>query len=152
MTTSVLPVPDELRACGRACDPNFDPQENLFLRFQNQAGGRIEPTDVRCPDQSVNRGKYSKPEWVLLPSFPEWGIGCIKVADVPTRLLKGDGTPVHFQVEHDPQEDNYAHSEIRAYADFTLQDRLRKIKSNPLKLTFRTILSQKATILKYPAS
>jgi hypothetical protein len=75
--------------------------------------------NVRVPDMSVNR---SKPDGeagdVLLvqhPRFRDWGIISFAVSDIPSRHCRDVGKPIQFRVEHDPEDYNYYHSEVRAF-------------------------------------
>ena len=90
---------------GRPVDPLFEPSENLYRRCQADqiVGGRILPQAFRSPDFSVNRGKYSEPEDVLIPSYERWGsIASFQVKDVPSRISSGGGTEFDFRVDHVP--------------------------------------------------
>ena len=115
-----ISTPERLLQQGRAIDPEFAPGESLYLRYSPQ----IEATEdlpasamaIRFPDFSVNRGKYSEPEDVLIPNWPDFGIAAFRVRDVPTSV-SGRGIVYEFKVEHDPLELNYAHSEVRTYKD-----------------------------------
>ena len=150
MSTSTAPIPDEMKRQGRPVDPHFDADEALYIRFQHLSGQYIEAADLRCPDQSVNRSRYSKAEWVLLPIYAAWGIASLKVQDIPLQVMGGGCAQSFFKVEHDPQEDNYAHSEIRAFGDSTHLHRQSKT-SHTVKLQFRTILSQSAIVMRQPS-
>ncbi|MCY3022907.1 MAG: hypothetical protein NTW87_28345 [Planctomycetota bacterium] len=150
MTISVAPIPHEMKRNGRPPDPQFDPEERLFMRFAHLSGAHVDATEIRCPDQSVNRGKYSKQEWVLLPSWRDWGIACFQVRSVPQHLLGGGTAQSYFMVEHVPLDDNYSHSEIQAFADPVRQQR-QKRTSPAVGLQFRTLLSQQTLVLQPPA-
>jgi hypothetical protein len=144
-------VPDELKARQRPLDPNFAPTEDLYMRFQHESGQQVEPANIRCPDQSVNRQKYcSRWEWVLTPQYAEAGVASFKVQDIPPVLVGGDGISVYFGVIHAPVEDNYSHSEIAAYSDELLQQR-RSRTSRKVEQRFRVLLCQRMLILRHPA-
>jgi hypothetical protein len=138
------PVPEEMYQRDRGVDPVFSPDEDLYIRFSRIANdGKVELVDLKVPGQSVNRSKYSKPQWVLLSNWPKFinhGFGSFKVGEVPVVLQLPNTNPLYFQVEHKPLEDNYSHSEICAYKDnlFTISATEKTNKS--LKLEFRSQL------------
>ena len=109
----------------------------------------VHPACIRAPVQSVNRSKYSKPEWVLLARYPQflhWGYGSFKVSDIPESITSEFGITHFFKVEHVPLDDNYSHSEVRAYKNAELVRR----KNDAITLKYRVILSQRIIILKKP--
>jgi hypothetical protein len=110
-------VSSRLLQQGRAPDPEFQPSERLFRRIPPSALEDDHPPEasITFPDFSVNREKYSHPEDVLI-GYPEFGILTFQVRDVPARVSI-DVRVFTFCVEHDPKEDNYAHSEVRTYCD-----------------------------------
>lgn len=145
-------IPSELHRSGRGIDPNFTNDEDLYLRFKYILNNIPSPSEIRCPDQSVNRSKYcSRPEWVLLPTFQDYGYGSLKVRDVPARLVSAGGVGYNFRPEHAPEEENYSHTEIRAYRESDSK-RIKKIKGNKrLKMEFRMQICESVIILRYPS-
>ena len=116
--------PSRMARNGRPIDPLFADDELLFVRcskgdfFEN---GNFKPSSVRVPGQSANREKYPKPRDILLPGSLEgmlrwifYGIVEISYSAVPRQKLAGDKRIFIFAFEHDPTEENYAHSELRA--------------------------------------
>jgi hypothetical protein len=96
---------------------------------------------------SVNRGKYSRPEHVLCARFPAYlshQVAQFKVTDIPPTLTSGTGGMFTFAIVHDPvgppQEpnENYAHSEIRAFVAGVRNDRV----PSKVKKEFRQIVSE----------
>ena len=142
-----LPIPDEMRRKARPVDPNFSPDEDLYIRFQNLDGEKINPLDIRYPDQSVNRSKYSQPEWVLLPKFEDWGYGAFEVRDVPPSITSETNVTHYLAVEHVPLDENYSHSEVRSYKN----GKRVKQKQRKVGLLFRVRISQRARVLKKPS-
>ena len=141
-------IPEEMYRRGRPKDLVFLPEEGLFIRFNQFEGKKVHPLCIRYPNQSVNRGKYSKPEWVLIPEskFGCWGYGTIKVEDIPKSLISTGGVINNLTVKHDPFEDNYSHSEIRAYRNSdSVKNPTKSIRSK-----FRVKFSRKIQILKKP--
>ena len=151
--------PAAMHRNGREPVPHFAPDELLYMRVQPDhvnSEGKPLPFAFRLPSQSVNRSKYSEPEWVLIPSYQEWGICSFERRDVPEELRSNQPPPdqsaeYRLAVEHHPLDDNYSHSEIRAYrkAQIEFNDDLRVVPK--VKQQFRMLLSDRATILKFPA-
>ena len=135
---------------GRRVDPYFEPSEKLYRRCQvgHVVAGRILPQAFRSPDFSVNRGKYSEPEDVLIPSYERWGIVGFQVKDVPSRVFSGGGAQFEFRVDHDPEENNYSHSEVRTYKNGRFDPKLKVART--VKKEFRQRLSDRAIVLKTP--
>jgi len=134
----------------------FELEEKLFQRFNQllEVQGHLYPNSVRLPDFSVNRQKFSRPEDVLLFDFPnclEWGVSAFKAKYIPTPFIVHDTNKninniFEFCVWHDPEEDNYSHSEVRGLKN---NQRFKNI-SKKLKKSFRFKLSEKLEILKHP--
>jgi hypothetical protein len=151
--------PDRLRANGRSLDNKFTSDERLFLRIHRISPNTEKPefSDIRCPDLSVNRSKYSDPEDVLWSKFVylvDWGIGSLTVGQATFGLPSGDGVVIDFKVEHDPvaasneAPENFSHCEIRAYK---LGQRRPKV-SNALKSEFRQRIAEAVEVLQAPAT
>lgn len=128
MSTSSIPsYPAELLFNGRKPDQTFAPGELLFYRAEQlDSQGKIGSVDVRAPNTSFNRNKYSKPVHVLyarLPQFLSWSVLEIRVDQIPQELEHPDGRKFQFRTVHDPvgppdePEENYAHTEIRAFLE-----------------------------------
>ncbi len=79
-------IPDEMKREGRPIDPVFESEEDLYIRFSSVVGKKPNISRIQCPDQSVNRSKYSEAEWVLLPTFSDWGYGVFKIGDIPDSI------------------------------------------------------------------
>lgn len=143
-------LPDRLLRRGRPVDPVFDPGEHLYRRLRAvdiDQDGRVEPTSLESPDFSVNRSKYSEPDDVVI-SHPRCGIAAFTVEEVPRSLLSGGDIEYRFSVEHDPLDDDYAHSEVRSYKD---GKRLAPKKSpKAVRTKFRLILASKMRVLREP--
>ncbi len=143
----VTQIPDEMLRQGRPVEPDFETDEDLYIRFLSVVGKKVDISNIRCPNQSVNRSNYSEPEWVLLPNYRHFGHGVFKVADIPTPIDRPDADPYEFIVDHDPQDNNYSHCEIRAHVNGVRRNR---ITNRSVKLKFRMHLSQKIRILSFP--
>lgn len=151
MSSSDLVLPERMYRQNRDPDPVFLPDEKLFRRFEetNVEGNRLLPSAISFRGWSVNRGNYSEPEDVLLPAWTNQGIAFFCVQDVPPCLCAaGSSVQYDFQVEHDPLEENYAHSEVRTYKDKVYVKDPDPPKT--VKKQFRQILSDRIIILKKP--
>ena len=89
----------------------------LYLRYgaEDFLGGQLEPSAIHFPRTSVNRGSLSEPEDVLFDEHGEYnGLGVVgfMVSDVPRRVTQSQGPAYVFFMNHDPDPDNYSHSEI----------------------------------------
>jgi len=122
-------------------------------------GNNIKPANIPFPNQSVNRQKYSKPKDVLLPSMEAktkewifWGVARVFVRDIPEDMktqgsAKAKEVSYEFCVVHDPENDNYSHSEIRVKKDGA---EVKKVNSQKIKKAYRTDLSFKSKIIIKP--
>lgn len=141
-------IPDEMRRKGRSSDPVFSLQENLYIRFRKMLGKTVNPSNIKYDGQSVNRSKYSKPQWVLYPIYLHWGYGSFKVKDIPDDIKTPDNKIIEFRTLHEPVEENYSHSAIYPFKSGV---RYKQLKNKPdTKMEFRIKLSQRIGILKYP--
>ncbi len=137
-------------------DPHFLPTEELYLRLRPTGFPRdfvdlrqVPLHEVRFPAFSVNRSKYSVPEDVLKPGWPKWGIAAFCVADIPETLPHPQAAITYFfHVEHlpKPEEDNYAHSEVRTRRTPSGTQEPPKA----VKLEFRARLGARMKLLRAP--
>ena len=106
----------------------------------------------------MNRGKHSIPSDVLLPSKTKgsarWiycGVAQCLRNDVPNKIeykaQKGRKEEIICTVDHDPEEDNYSHTELRVHKGGS---RAKKISSRLAKKEYRTKLALKAVLLIKP--
>ena len=138
-------------------DATFLPDEELYLRLNpdnfppNYATGGVIPLhEVRFPAFSVNRSKYSQPEHVLQPYWPTWGIAAFFVADVPGPLNHPEeAIEYSFHVEHVPEPDNDAHSEVRMT---TNPSEAGQEPPKTVKAEFRERLRRHLRLLRAPGS
>ncbi len=138
---------------GRPVDSTFQPEEKLYRRCisDHVLKKRVLPEAFRFPDFSVNRGKYSEPEDVLVSSagnFGDYAIVVFRVDAIPVRLPSPGRIEYEFRVYHDPQDENYAHSEVRTLKNGVHSRTLDVNKT--VKKTFRQMLSDRAEVLKLP--
>ncbi|MGB7913500.1 MAG: hypothetical protein WCF59_14890 [Desulfobaccales bacterium] len=143
-------IPDEMLQRGREPDPDFPLEEDLFVRFQTVENNKVSISDIKFPDQSVNRSRYSEAIWILIPmsKFRNWGYGVIKVQDIPREPRIPSGKTNQCQIEHCPLEQNYSHCEIRAYKNGIRVNNNNKDKR--IGLQFRLEFIRKIEIRKFP--
>lgn len=136
--------------CGRPVDPEFEPAERLFMRAspdQFDDRDRLLFSAIRVPNQSVNRERYSEPEWVRLPD-PAWAamsVAAIEVQELPEPWQRNTDVVFATNVVHDPLEENYSHSEIRIHKNGEYSENLRFSKGTKLKLRAR--IAERAVLL-----
>ena len=113
---------------------DFVNDERLFFRWYVdwvEHDGKVSRANVPTPDQSVNRSKHGGKSWfVLIPDVCERGDS--DYSEKMRRLCQGaytflvreipeptteNGHSYAFRVEHDPEENNYQHCEIRIFRD-----------------------------------
>lgn len=104
--------------------PFDDVNERLFLRIKEEqlADGAVIPGAVRLPDWSTNRERFSRPDDVLNPDkYPGYTrVGEVVVGSIPSDIppdvpATGQQAPDPWEcyAQHDPLDENYAHSEVR---------------------------------------
>ena len=153
VTSSADDLPERMLRAGRAVVPTFAVDEPLYYRITKNdvIADRLDPLAIHLPGCSVNRGGpgFGPAEDVLRPSYPDHGIARFIAGDLPSTYVSTKGA-VEYKVEHLPEDDNYAHSEIRIYWKGKLfrkyRDRLRADEV----LALRARLAEKATILAAP--
>lgn len=144
----------------RLPDPQFNPREPMYIRCasnhlqRTSDARRLLPTFIRASGQSLNRGKYSFCFDVLLPGAQQaslqWlycGVAFLQVSEVPNQL-QFSATATAFRVEHLPDDDNYGHSEIRAYKSDKLLAHNKVAET--VKKELRQIISDRARVLLLP--
>lgn len=112
----VAEVPERLKRRGRPVDQEFSGDERLFRRVTphhpTDADGFVLPPGVPLPDLSVNREKYSEPADVLIGYPDAVGVAAAAVSDIPAEIEGFEFRPVH-----DPEEENYSHTEVRTFQE-----------------------------------
>jgi hypothetical protein len=145
---------------GRPIDAIFVAPERLFVRcgagdvITDGSRPRLKPAIIRSDGQSTNRSKYSCCYDVILPGMiansHDWlrcGVAMIGIDKLPVQLGCPPGQyPTEFRVEHAPDSDNYAHSEIRAYVQGTRPNKV----PNTAKKEFKQMISDHAYICLMP--
>jgi hypothetical protein len=147
--TYVCERPARLRRDGRDKDCNFAPTEKLYRRYKcdHFVGNQFSNMglSLRVPP-SLNRSKYSEAQDVLFSEaneFENWGVLSFCIRDIPTPLPE-QPPEFDFSPNHDPLEDNFAHTEL-------LCDR-RPATGNhveprsAIRKLFRATLSQRVTV------
>lgn len=135
----------------RGIDKNFKAWHQLYRRCEceDMEDNRLIAARIPSNNISVNWSKYSEP-WDVIFDHPRFGFTRLLVCDLPEELPKQPpvGSKIHSYVsEHDPEETNYAHSQIVTYKEG------KKVKNKiPLtvKKEFRTIISDRSLLLLRP--
>jgi hypothetical protein len=153
-----LEYPNELLWNGRSIEPEFLPEELLYYRVKDfDVQGKVNVDEIHCPNMSVNRGKYSRPQHVLyarMPMFLHYKVAQFQVQEIPPDLTTGEGRTIDFRIEHDPTrksdttDENYAHSEIRAFDGVT---RKKNISSQVVLKEYRMRLRRVMVAAPVPA-
>jgi hypothetical protein len=129
---------------GREAVPDFAGPELLYLRYMSQhfIQGQLLPEGIRSQlKQSVNRGRFSEPEDALFSETAKYdGLGVVefKVADIPERVEQPQGPSYVFFMRHEPDDENYSHSEI--WSDHEVRTGGFRPPSRTVSLLFRTSL------------
>ncbi len=149
-------LPHDMLRRNRPPDPaEFRDEEELFRAFEPEAweGNRISIDAIGLPDLSVNWGKHGPPEWLLLlDAFAGCGVGAFNVGDVPKKLEHAGVYLYTFDLAHEPTENNYPHSIIRAF-DEKGQHVLEEQDLDPqVHLRWRNRLRQRIQLRIRPAS
>ena len=66
---------------------------------------------------------------------------------MPPKLTDNDSY-CDFRVEHDPEPENYSHTEVRSYPNGS--DQPKRLKNQKIKKQIRQIISDRAQVVKYP--
>lgn len=144
----------------RDVDLKFLDREKLFIRCKRDwldPNNRVKAANIHFPDQSVNREKYSESYDVLLPNADTkdpgliyWGVAVFTVCDIPPSDSTSGGTKFTFTVEHDPDSDNFGHSEMRVYKNGNREQSKNKISAE-VKKAYRAKLAMKTGLVIEPA-
>jgi hypothetical protein len=152
-----LDRPQRMFQNARSIDSHFASDELLYRRFCHDEvlENRLAPDSIKFPDWSVNRQKYSEPEDVLIPSGDKTyfccGVAGFLVSDIPSKI--DTDIVFSFIVEHRPEPDNYAHSELVTYKNGVSGKEIKNFKvSTKVKKAFRVALSDNTRIIISPSS
>ena len=143
-------IPPEMLAQGRGEDPDFSPEERLFYRLNENYRVGEQPTglDVHKPDFSVNREKHGgKPEYVLIPDWPDHGIAEFAVGSIPGPITSEGGKVHSWQVKHVPLDENYHHSEIHTYTNGVRASKSHQVNKTVYRI-FRQLLSEQMVVIR----
>lgn len=136
--------PERMYRRGREAVPDFAGAELLYLRYMSQhfIQGQLLPEGIRSQlKQSVNRGSFSEPEDALFSEIGTYdGLGVVefRVADIPERVDQPQGPAYVFFMRHEPEEENYPHSEI--WSDHQTGTGRFRPPSRTISLKFRILL------------
>lgn len=121
---------------------HFEPSERLFRRVPlvDVENGFLSNASIPLPVFSTDRESYLVEGIAgIFRKYPEMGLAWFCVGDIPATLTSEDGRRYDFCVEHRPENDNPAHSEVHSYRDGTESSGL----PNGVKKKFRDALRLK---------
>jgi hypothetical protein len=148
-------LPREMLRRGRPPDPEaFQDDEELFRAFEPGAweGDGVAIDAIGLPDLSVNWGKHGPAEWLLLlECFAGYGVGAFTVADVPKKIEHLGVAIYTFDLLHDPTENNYPHSVIRAFDEQGLHIADKQRLNPEVHLRWRNRLRQRIRLRIRPS-
>jgi hypothetical protein len=148
-------LPHEMLRRGRPPDTEgFRDEEELFRAFDADAweDDGIAIDAIGLPDLSVNWGKHGPAEWLLLlDCFAGCGVGAFRVADVPKEIEHLGVAVYRFDLAHDPTENNYPHSVIRAFEPDGRHIEDRRELNPQVHLRWRNRLRQRIKLRIKPA-
>jgi hypothetical protein len=161
-----LDRPWRMYADNRKQDPLFLATELLYLRILDAGYSELLPTgsyqpqqlvqtlieeNCHLPDQSVNRGKHSKPNDVLFPRNTRLGIVCFP-SSYASKVIQSKAIPpaqFTFQPTHTPNKCNYSHSEIYVFKN---NQRHNKKVPNLVKQEYREgLVGAETQLIKMPS-
>lgn len=137
---------------GRIPDGRFGGYEVLYRRFNpdnHLIGNILSPLAFNFPQQSFNRGRYSKRTDVLHKDCCDgvellgWRVATVLVRDIPSQITSGDGGSFRFFMRHTPRTCCYPHSEVWCNTVGASAEEYRK-PSKMVREAFRVELAQKA--------
>jgi len=112
-------VPEGMMQHEKPVDDVFKSDEQLYRRVPHAYwdDDYVNMDAIDLPDMSVNRGKYSLPQWVRLISEEcrDWGVIGFQVGDIPADMQHLGVHLFRFRPKHVPHKYNYPHSEVQAF-------------------------------------
>lgn len=138
-------LPDRLKMNNRnKCkSAEFKNDDRLYRSFNIgdlDENGKIELTTIKFPDLSCNWSKFSCPSDIWYRDNGSLNDGCYSFSVKESRH-NNIATPVH-----DPQENNFSHTEVRVIRQDTSDEEKsnpkkgKKINSDTKKLAYRTYI------------
>lgn len=152
------------KSCYRQQRPvanDFDSSEFIYFHLaltDIESGRTLKPAAMPLPDLSVNRSGFAGRSWYVLLPQPDddWAKTRKRLCKGIVRLRTCDAFCEHmvaskaysFRVEHDPEEHNYHHCEIRVFEDgVRIQDRK---PPTIVKKFYRDWLSDRGRVILKP--
>jgi hypothetical protein len=131
-------------------DPHFDPTERLYRRipWRDVQAGAVSDASIPSPAFSVDRERYRISPADMLVGYPGQGVVAFRVEDIPAAITSDDGRLYDFGVEHRPDTDNYAHSEVHTYHRGERLDDVGREPPRQVRKKFRDLLRQKIELLE----
>jgi hypothetical protein len=135
-------------------DPSFEPTERLYRRIplKDVEAGAVSDASIPAPAFSVDRGKYRIEPAEMLANYPSDGVAAFYVRDIPLAITSDDGRRYDFGVEHRPQTDNYAHSEVHTYHGGERMADIEKDPPRQVRKKFRDLLRRGIVIVNLTAN
>lgn len=161
-------LPEGMMQRDKLVDDSFTPTEQLYRRVPHAYwdDDHVNVDAIELPDMSVNRGKFSEPQWVRLlgDEFRDWGVIGFRVEDIPTEMQHLGVHIFRFRPKHVPHKHNYPHSEVQAFyskaespsdeehinMDFLKREKMRRLATlfpEELQLRWREQLRRKCRIV-----
>jgi len=140
---------------GRSPNNNFRAYHRVYFRIEQEdlIGTRVNPNRLTVFDMSVNWSKYSRAMDVII-GYPKWGIVRLLAAYLPVILpveLQQRGQKKNkFCLEHDPEDDNYSHSQIACYKDDGVRVTSNNKVSPAAKKELKALLSDRCIVILNP--
>src|SRR5262245_2228316 len=112
-------LPEWMMQHDKPVDDVFRGDEQLYRRVPHEFwdDDYINVDAIDLPDMSVNRGKYSLPQWVRLigEEYHDWGVIGFRVEDIPAEMQHLGVHIFRFRPKHVLHKYNYPHSEVQAF-------------------------------------
>jgi hypothetical protein len=112
-------LPEGMMQLDKPVDDLFKRDEQLYRRVPHEywEDDYVNVDAIELPDMSVNRGKYSQPQWVRLlgEQYHDWGVIRFQVKDIPGEMQHLGAHIFRFRCKHVPHKYNYPHSEVQAF-------------------------------------
>lgn len=151
-------LPKEMYRAGRPVVNEFNENEKLYTRFHElDPNGNVPLVSIHV-NHSVNRERFSEPEWVLYSIDPDkdhffdWGYGYLIRDSIISPLITPDPGNIQYDIkaEHDPYECNYSHTEIRVYKDGNFSKKEKDINNRRTKKEYQKLIRDLIKVLKKP--
>lgn len=149
-------------------DHSFGIDERFFVRFTSADWGEGTPdlvdvivATLRLPNQSANRSRYSAALDVLEPHWRDGGVYSFPVNRLPNGLqqdpapgktsIPPNSPSFDFCACHQPDDANYAHSEVAVYkSEAGVSKRLKNNFASTVQNKAKSIIAINASLEREP--